>query len=419
MSGSAEAVEATAINVRTIQPEIVSQEVAAGSMEHKNIDYSSEKKKSMLARYIYGIIFLITNLCAWFVRDYGQLVLPELHYLKTCGTGGSDCFRTFGVLRIYFFLMFLTTIGTKKLYEIRNKWHSGWWTLKLFLLIMSLVVPILVPSDFILIYGELARVGAGIFLCLQLISVIQFINWWNKYWMPDEQKKQSCSLGLIMSTLFYFASICGLVFMYSSYGSKPSCGLNIFFITWTAILLTVMMVISLHSKVNRGLLSSGIMASYVIYLCWSAIRSEPANEKCNTQKQVIGNGDWMNIVSFLMAICAIVMATFSTGIDSQSFQFRKDEVEEEDDIPYKYGFFHLVFSLGAMYFAMLFISWNLDNSARKWSIDIGWTSTWVKIVNEWFAATIYLWTLISPVVKQSEVMNYQEPVHERNGSALP
>ena len=47
------------------------------------------------------------------------------------------------------------------------------------------------------------------------------------------------------------------------------------------------------------------------------------------------------------------------------FQFRKDEVQEEDDIPYKYGFFHLVFSLGAMYFAMLFINWDINSSTRK------------------------------------------------------
>lgn len=26
---------------------------------------------------------------------------------------------------------------------------------------------------------------------------------------------------------------------------------------------------------------------------------------------------------------------------------------------------------------------------NRWSIDVGWASTWVKIVNEWFAATIY------------------------------
>lgn len=92
-------------------------------------------------------------------------------------------------------------------------------------------------------------------------------------------------------------------------------------------------------------------------------------------------------------------------------------------MPYKYEFFHLVFSLGAMYFAMLFVSWNLENTTRKygfslnpfavvincdlclaadygnalipmgdddrWVIDVGWASTWVKIINEWLAATIY------------------------------
>lgn len=29
-----------------------------------------------------------------------------------------------------------------------------------------------------------------IFLVLQLVSVIEFITWWNNYWMPDEQEKQ-------------------------------------------------------------------------------------------------------------------------------------------------------------------------------------------------------------------------------------
>ncbi|GMN61434.1 hypothetical protein TIFTF001_030530 [Ficus carica] len=308
------------------------EDVPQPSLEQKSMDYSAERKKSMRARYIYGVIFLIPNLCAWVVRDYGQVVLPQFHYLKSCGTEGRGCFHTLGVLRVSLGCFVSFSERTRKLFEARNAWHSGWWTLKCFLLIISLVVPIFIPSGFIQLYGEFARVGAGIFLALQLISIIQFINWWNKYWMPDEEKKQS---------------------------------LNIFFITWTAILLIVMMVISLHSKVNRGLLSSGIMASYVIYLCWSALRSEPANPECNTHKHDDGNSDWTNIVSFLIAICAIVMATFSTGIDSKSFQFRKDEVQEADDIPYKYEFFHLVFSLGAMYFAMLFISWNLNNSARE------------------------------------------------------
>ncbi|XP_021896927.1 probable serine incorporator [Carica papaya] len=314
--------------------------------------------------------------------------------------------------------MFLATFNTSKLYGARNKWHSRYWPFKIFILILSMLLPFVFPSDYIQLYGEFARFGAGVFLLLQLVSVIEFITWWNNYWMPDEERKQSCFFGLFMSTIFYIASICGIILMYYLYTSRSTCYLNIFFITWTAILLLVMMAISLHSKVNRGLLSSGIMASYVVFLCWSAIRSEPADAKCNSHEQT-GNSDWTTILSFLIAICAIVMATFSTGIDSQSFQFRKDVVQQEDDVPYNYGFFHLVFSLGAMYFAMLFISWNLQKSAKMWSIDIGWTSTWVKIVNEWFAAAIYSWKLIAPVLRQNKVMNHEEAGQHTNDSNLP
>nr|XP_023886276.1 serine incorporator 3-like [Quercus suber] len=279
MRVSTGAVEAAEVNIRPINSEVVSQEEVSGSLEQKNlVDYSAERKKSLQARYSYGIIFLVTNLIAWFIRDYGQRLLPQLQYLKACGTGGHDCFRTLGVLRvslgcfIFFFLMFLSTISTRKLFEVRNTWHSRWWAFKFFLFIVSVAVPFFLSSDFIQLYGEFARIGAGVFLLLQLVSVIQFINWWNNYWMPDKERKQSCSLGLFTSTLFYIASICGIVVMYPFYAPRTSCTLNIFFITWTAILLLVMMVVSLHSKVNRGLLSSGIMASYVVFLCWSAIR---------------------------------------------------------------------------------------------------------------------------------------------------
>ncbi|KAL8483310.1 hypothetical protein ACS0TY_026119 [Phlomoides rotata] len=355
------------------------------------------KKKSLRARYAYGVIFLLTNIIAWLFRDYGERILPMLPYSRACGAQERECYHTMGVLRvslgcfIFFFIMSVTTCTARKLYEVRNGWHSGWWGIKFVLLLISLVIPFFIPTDYIQLYGELARVGAGIFLILQLISVIEFITWWNNYWMfNDKKKSRTCSIGLFMSTVFYIASVCGIAVMYVLYASKTSCSLNIFFITWTGILLIVMMVISLHSKVNRGLLSSGIMASYIVFLCWTAIRSEPSSEKCSTQKQASGHSGWPTIVGFAVALCAIVIATFSTGIDSQTFQFRTDEVElGEDDIPYGYGFFHLVFSLGAMYFAMLFISWNLGSLTRKWSIDVGWASTWVKIVNEWFAATIY------------------------------
>ncbi|CAI9117941.1 OLC1v1019433C2 [Oldenlandia corymbosa var. corymbosa] len=274
----------------------------SGALEQKSYENLVYKKKSLRARYAYGTIFLIMNLIAWFFRDYGDKILPLLQYSKACRAGHTGCFHVLGVLRvslgcfIFFFTLFLTTLNTSKVYEARNKWHSGWWILKCVILIISVVIPFFIPSDYVQIYGEIARIGAGVFLVLQLISVIEFITWWNNYWMPEDKKHRSCSLGLFMSTIFYIASVFGIVLMYVLYASKPSCALNIFFISWTGVLLAVMMVISLHSKVNRGLLSSGIMASYIVFLCWSAIRSEPATAKCSPQTQESGHGGWTTVI---------------------------------------------------------------------------------------------------------------------------
>ncbi|XP_047178532.1 probable serine incorporator isoform X1 [Vigna umbellata] len=427
MSASEVTTEATAAHVNLRDSLSVLQVQVIASLELNRVHYAEGRKKSLRARYYFGILFLIMNFIAWFFRDYGQGVLPFIHHIKACGKEGEDCFHALGVLRvslgcyIFFSVMFLTTVKTRKLHESWNLWHSGHWEVKFIILLVSMALPFFLPSELVQIYGEVARIGAGVFLLLQLVSVIQFIIWWNKYWIPDEERKQSdrWSFGLLMSTLFYVASMCGIVYLYTTYAPRASCSLNLFFITWTAILLAAIMVVSLHSKVNRGLLSSGIMASYIVFLCWCALRSEPATARCQTKNQEKGNSDWITIIGFLIAIFAIVIAAFSTGIDSKSFQFSEDKVEEEDDIPYSYGFFHLVFSLGAMYFAMLFISWDLNNSARKWSIDVGWMSAWVRVINEWFAATIYIWMLISPIVRENKVMNNGRTVQETVDSVMP
>lgn len=379
--------------------------------------YGARRRQSLRARYAYGFVFFATNLLAWFVRDYGARALRGLHHVPVCGAGDSKCFQSGGVLRvslgcfIFFWVMFATTFGTRKLHEARNSWHSGCWILKSLVYAMSIGIPFIIPNIFIQFYGEVARLGAGIFLLLQLISMLHFISWCNKRWMPDPGSNQCGLFGLFLSTISYIASFVGIGVMYVLYVPHSSCAFNIFTITWTAILVTIMMAVSLHSKVNEGLLSSGIMSSYIVFLCWSALHSEPQTGKCHSHMKIAQDGDSATIVSFIIAICSIVMATFSTGIDTKSFQFRNDEVQLDEDVPYSYEIFHIVFAMGAMYFAMLFISWELNHPTRKWSIDVGWASTWVKIINEWFAASIYLWRLISPVVLRNQLANEELMPH--------
>ncbi|KAK9211452.1 hypothetical protein WN943_000828 [Citrus x changshan-huyou] len=271
-----------------------------------------------MARYVYALIFLVANLLAWVVRDYSSAALTEMEKLKNC-QGGHHCLGAQGVLRVFYIIMFLLTAGTSKLHGTRDLWHSGWWSAKIVLWIALTIIPFLLPSSFIQLYGEIAHFGAGVFLLIQLISVISFITWLNDCCLSEK----------------------------------------------------------------------------------NAERCEPAGETCNRKAEASNKTDWLTIISFVVALLAIVIATFSTGIDSQCFQLRKSESPAEDDVPYGYGFFHFVFATGAMYFAMLLIGWNTHHTIRKWTIDVGWTSTWVRIVNEWLAVCVYLWMLVAPVILKS------------------
>lgn len=58
------------------------------------------------------------------------------------------------ISQIFYFIMFLSTVGTTKLNDPRDSWHSGWWSAKILMLIALMVLPFFVPSAFIQFYGE-------------------------------------------------------------------------------------------------------------------------------------------------------------------------------------------------------------------------------------------------------------------------
>ena len=56
--------------------------------------------------------------------------------------------------QIFFLVMFLTTVKTRKLCEHQNLWHSGWWEVKSVLLLVSMALPFFFPSELVQIYGK-------------------------------------------------------------------------------------------------------------------------------------------------------------------------------------------------------------------------------------------------------------------------
>ncbi|KAM3340779.1 hypothetical protein P3S68_028413 [Capsicum galapagoense] len=87
-----------------------SQPSSKGEMEGITERYSKIMKGSWvdqfrygsnpwMTRYLYALLFLIANLLAWAVRDYGHSILKEIKRLKGCN-GGEDRMGAEGVLRV-------------------------------------------------------------------------------------------------------------------------------------------------------------------------------------------------------------------------------------------------------------------------------------------------------------------------------
>jgi len=91
------------------------------------------------------------------------------------------------------------------------------------------------------------------------------------------------------------------------------------------------------------------------------------------------------------------------GGDAYAAERRQERIDEAD--VEKYWIFHFVMMLGAIYLAMLLTDWGSspDPSASSGSDAAvtttstqGKTSMWVKIVTQWLANLLYIWTLVAP-----------------------
>ncbi|KAE9462798.1 hypothetical protein C3L33_05295, partial [Rhododendron williamsianum] len=184
-----------------------------------------------MARYVYGLMFLVATLLAWAVRDYGHTALKEMERLKEC-EGGKECLGTEGVLRVSLGCFILLMIGLT-------------------------VVPFFVPSTVIRLYGDVAHFGAGydIFLLYVWLQIMPIACCGGSRGLPSDSvnKHYHRIHGMLLATTAYVVCIMGIILMYIWYAPAPSCFLNIFLITFTLAILQFMTSVSLHPKVRFDL----------------------------------------------------------------------------------------------------------------------------------------------------------------------
>ncbi|KAK9858472.1 hypothetical protein WJX84_010638 [Apatococcus fuscideae] len=266
----------------------------------------------VLTKWVYFILFAITALATWMLRDYSSKALSHVSVLKSClGDGAAEdgtCVGKGAVLRIslgnvmFFAIMFLLTLGVTR-------------------------------------------------------------------------KRDHCLPGLVIGTLVTFIGSLGVTgVLYYFYAPSVHCHLNIFFITITLILgigYSILSVTPIRAA-NAGLLTSGCVLGYCVYLTWSALTSETVDRVC------VHNG--------------------GTGSRGVKVILVTTSLHNPPELQCSLYVFYIVFLLGSAYMAMLFTGWSLNNTPGQFTIDYGWFSVWVKMASSWFSALLYVWTLIAPAI---------------------
>ncbi|KAI4342776.1 hypothetical protein MLD38_027360 [Melastoma candidum] len=379
------------------------------------------------ARLAYCGLFGLSLIVSWVLREVAAPLLEKFSWINT-STQTKAWYQVQAVLRVSLgnFLFFaglaLIMIGIKDQNDRRDSWHHGGWVVKMIIWFLLIVLMFFLPNVVITVYEFASKFGAGLFLLVQVIILLDFTHSWNDAWVEKDEQKWYVAL-LVISVGCYIAAftLSGILFIWFD-PSGEDCGLNISFLVMTMALGFIFGVVALHPRINGSLLPASVISVYCAYVCYTALASEPRDYVCNGLRKkssavstsTLVLGMLTTVLSVLYSACrAGSSATFLSppssprsgakkpllqADDEESGNDSKDKKETEArPVTYSYSFFHVIFALASMYSAMLLSNWTSSSNSSD-LVDVGWTSVWVRICTEWVTGGLYIWTLVAPLL---------------------
>ncbi|KAJ6725394.1 hypothetical protein OIU79_003715 [Salix purpurea] len=378
------------------------------------------------ARLAYCGLFGASLILSWILREVAAPLLEKIPWIKSSGTHPKEWYQIQAVLRVsmgnflFFAIFSLIMIGVKDQNDKRDSWHHGGWIAKMVIWLLLVVLMFFLPDAVISVYEILSKFGAGLFLLVQVVILLDFTHTWNDAWVEkDEQKWYIALLAVSIGCYLAAFTFSGILFMWFN-PSGHDCGLNVFFIVMTMILAFAFAVIALHPAVNGSLLPASVISIYCAYVCFTGLSSEPRGYACNglhNKSKAVSTSTL--VLGMLTTVLSVLYSAVRAGssktflsppsspkasagkkplLEAEEMEEGKEKKKEAEGQPvgYSYTFFHLIFALASMYSAMLLSGWT-DTSESSSLIDVGWTSVWVRICTEWITGLLYAWTLLAPL----------------------
>lgn len=173
------------------------------------------------------------------------------------------------------------------------------------------------PTDWV------ARIGSGVFLIIQMLILIDFTHAINDAWFAKGEENRVYMYALLATTVGFFVAttiIAGVGFyIFKPAGAGP-CSLNVSLISYSLIAALGFSILSVHPAAPGGsLFPSSVISLYTMYLCISALQSEPRDYECNgLSKRVVASGGAVAI-SMIVAIAAVIYSALRAGSNTNTF----------------------------------------------------------------------------------------------------
>lgn len=301
-------------------------------------------------------------------------------------------------------------------------------------IVISIFITFFVPSKAYIGYGWISLIGAGIFILMQLILLVDFAHSWNESWVFRYESTSNKIWAIMLLVATVGMNIGAVVITILLYVFFNECNLNTTFISANIVICAIFSILSIHPKIQdknprSGLLQSAVVTIFATYLVGSAIMSEPDDMGC---KKLEMNGSKFTLIAgIIFAFIAVGYAAFNVsgssivereaeGEESESRNEGDpllvedgqtvegdDEIEtetaddEKQQTAYSYTGFHLTFVFACLYVSMILTNWELvspnknDNFLR---VDVGLPSVWAKVVSGWLVSLLYIWTILAPIL---------------------
>ena len=209
-----------------------------------------------------------------------------------------------------------------------------------------------------------------------------------------------CALVTTMLTCFGLSLAAIIIFYYFFTGDySGQCKLHEFFISFNMLLCIAFSIVSILPQVqehmpNSGLLQSGLITLYIMYLTWSSMSSNP-DATCNPMLSYNGTDlgpentdhkdphpmDSTSIIGLVIWFLCVLYSSIKTASNSSAAKLAGGNNlltqdngasggggdaenggqqvwdNEEDDVAYNWCLFHIMFALATLYAMMTLTNW--------------------------------------------------------------